>query len=535
MVAAKFGLAWRTNRPWAAIDEGVVYIDDAGVPTVATLGDLARMRIPSQARDFCVSRDQSVMAILTEDQSTYPPVPSVWLSPSRGEPFKHVGDIAIEFANLVPADRRPVWLIQDGIERNLVVDCEAGVVDTIATSDEFIEPIYWSKDLHVVRAGPVSTVGRLDAKPHKCRSRAGYGQPWTPLPSCEVPPPGDNVFALNEQEEENGEEEQDGEPRAVDALAPQLEFARFYSPAGIVVPGEVAGLQRVNEQGEIKDAIPFAGGDSLECRPALPTTPLFHCLGGNEEVLVHVGSAGDAKVELRRQLSGTMALVLRELRTLKTSSWLYSLDEGVAVTGRCSDALTRNVQCVRQPDGAWRDVDCGPVGRRADELKERFLGTTPTPRGGLVFATSRKDPSSSLPVVSVWDAETGTAHQLPAGTRVDDASWRTQWSWTADQTRRAWPVIRSKAAPGRPAQLCTAEESGAGGHTERCLTGEFFLVGAYGLWRNASGELQETVDAGAHWTPVVLPKGAEKEHVRCYAIGCRIGPYWRHGWTNAGR
>jgi len=275
------------------------------------------------------------------------------------------------------------------------------------------------------------------------------------------------------------------------------------------------------------------------CNPIGPISPLFRCFSDDRRTarVVSVDATGKARDELSRSLGSG-----QDLRFFETAG-------GALATGGECDGTPGDVACVRQPSGAWKAI---PFAADLVDMLHKSAPLTvvlPTVAGELFVATGVLEGPLGIGSVdfSVYKADTGLvtrAGKMPlwiAGDTVRSRghsfffggnpshSTAPSFLWRTPTTFSAWPLERLHPAFQTP-ESCRFDVSLDGSMNVACVSGNARAVGRFGIVEKKRGELHETYNGGATWTPVLLPEGVDTSDIECAAIGCRIGPYFRLGW-----
>jgi hypothetical protein len=312
-------------------------------------------------------------------------------------------------------------------------------------------------------------------------------------------------------------------------------LARFAAPNLLVVVGE-KGLYSLPATGTRADLALIAPGI---CSPIGPISPLFRCLSDDRRTarVVSVDATGKAKDELSRSLRSG-----QDLRFFETAG-------GALATGGECDGALGDVACVRQPSGAWRSIPFAADLVKVLHTSDPKTLVLPTVAGEIFVATGVSEGPLSIGSVelSVYKADTGLvtrAGKMPLWIAGDTTGSRgssflfggstshgkiPSFLWRTATTFSAWPLVRMHPAFQTP-ESCRFDVSLDGSMSVACVSGNAHAVGRFGVVEKKRGELVETYNGGATWTPVLLPEGVDTSDIECAAIGCRIGPYFRLGW-----
>ncbi len=272
-------------------------------------------------------------------------------------------------------------------------------------------------------------------------------------------------------------------------------------------------------------APPCHAADEAPCTESLaPNLPLTKTIHAKAIQIARISRDGSTVDELT--LEGTeqtfestnadqrddkVALAREEIRTASG---------GIMLAGACDN---RNMQgyCVRQPSGRWKTVtlpleqivaEHANICPKADRTRVLPLsdGTALVVAG----ATSGDEKCATW-----WTAPAGTVRMKGS---IDDFSERLV-NDDGDGHFFFWPVVRGS-------QQCRIDPHLDGSQTEECVEGAIDRVGRLGILRRPNGSLAETTDAGLNWSAIDLLPGTPTNDIACFAIGCRIGPFWRIGW-----
>ncbi|WP_437630139.1 hypothetical protein [Sorangium sp. So ce854] len=193
--------------------------------------------------------------------------------------------------------------------------------------------------------------------------------------------------------------------------------------------------------------------------------------------------------------------------------------------------------CVRRGPGAWVEHRLDP----ADAID--VLGWIPRRGGGAVALVARPGASlrdeerveerGALRVVRLARGEPPLS--LPRLPRYGEPALLSRaLAVLADDTVEGWLPAQDHAARLAPVAIDAA------GRLRRyplpARASALAASGPFALVETEDGRFFETIDRGKRWAPVAPPPGSGAARVEgCSAVGCRVGPFLRIGWSTAPR
>jgi hypothetical protein len=500
-----------------------------GIRVLASRDRVHRIQEPKELVRVCVARDGRATFAIQQGGK-------LLTSPSFDAPMRSLGTVEREVSGS--------FLVVDEGKRSFV-DCRRGTIDDISKIRGYPSLQHHSETLTLISFD--------DDLKRSCRLRVVGSNAWEDLPRCShaslyadglvrvlvTTPDGNSTKCAFAVDVEGKRRPCGPDASAGRYTAPErpidFRLARFAAPNLLVVVGE-KGLYLMPATGTRADLTLIAPG---HCTPIGPISPLFRCFSDDHRTarVVSVDTTGKARDELSRTLRAG-----QDLRFFETAG-------GALATGGECDGNPGDVACVRQPSGAWKSIPFA-----ADLVKVLHTlapGTLilPTVAGELFVATGVPEGPLSIGSVdlSVYKADAGLvtrAGKMPlwiAGDTAGTSGSRflfggttspnktPSFLWRTATTFSAWPLERMHPAFQTP-ESCRLDVSLDGSINVACVSGDAHAVGRFGIVEKKRGELVETYNGGATWTPVLLPEGVDTSDIECAAIGCRIGPYFRLGW-----
>jgi hypothetical protein len=550
--------------------DAVGYIDGTGARALATLTEVRVIPGPADLKAVCVAADGRTTFARSRSADQHD---KLWRADAFDGPMVLLGERAETIGRSMPG-HEVEWLVSDagGIS---YVDCKAGTVERVAGRARSAYTVHWTDAVRLARVRPeeggehcvlrTPETGGFAELPYCAFQGREDGssvinKAWPGVPKLEPgqkPPPPVCLFVLDR----DGKKHPCGTPvvPATSAPAPvrhqsvSLAEARFFAKGRVVAPDREQGLFRLAES-DVPEAKDRVGPDSLgRCQALLPAEPVFACADPGFDVVVRVEPDGTLAQELRRpRPPAERAGERREAR------FNHTTDGGLAAGGDCEGNLSE-AACVRDRSGNWHTVAfsqelvkalnrTAPVTRLVSSADGRlYVGTGtldrgPGPRAGpgfglevggdiriVIFPAAGGAPTS-IANLPGWIIE-GLAG-LGDDARPDEG--HLDLGFVAGGHLRAWPFDR-KHPVFHTGEHCRVDIALDGTFDTQCTQGRLFATGRLGLLQKRLGEIFETLDAGGTWTRVALPTGLETSEIACTPIGCRIGPYWREGWGEAGR
>jgi hypothetical protein len=570
MTPARWGLRsdsalWRDMRgeheEMVALSDGRAgYVDAAGARFVATNEAVKAVDDPVRAESFCLAR--GVLFASTHGDKT---VPSMMY---RADSFE---------AKLQPLGRRltwnrDTWISSDEKAGTLLGSCTTGVVERIAADSRignvedndggldliFLAPQPDGAEYCLLRTPKEPKWRRLPACERMSYPRDGWREVYSQRRECLIEVSAEGVTrpcraAPKSRSNSSGGGYSGGSetPRTVDVSVAR-QTGRFFAPSRIVV-GSDSGLDEVlidqptirGQLEELLRARRLGATDYQSCVPLTAVEPLFSCKVADTIKFVYVAPDGSVREELSR--------------ARKDGSELHIVlaDSSLSLDGDCEGKDPTGV-CVRDAGGTWRSVkpprEVAATAAKPDDRTTVLL--LPTPRGELIavsqyvemakvsidFVSGAFDPAIKVSLrLHRSDGPPTLLHNVPTWLALEtsamldphsSASSRgPHWTWVTSDRLRYWPLQRTRGPKDDTREHCRVDFDFSGAVETACVEGELDSHGRYGLLRTASGEFRETVDAGESWKVVSSPRGLPPSTpIGCRALGCLVGPYFRHGW-----
>jgi len=224
-------------------------------------------------------------------------------------------------------------------------------------------------------------------------------------------------------------------------------------------------------------------------------------------------------------------------QTFTTGGSFYASDDGgLAFGGPCpTGGGADDAVCVRQPGGAWREMDPGALGTDGGFGRATVARWIPRADGTAVAVVF--DPGAGLydPRTGVVSPLDDAARELAVGSSGGSASRRRQQKFdAAGVVDGSWSFAPSGALRVWNARGAIAEIDPSSGKVTRSpYSFDLAFAGANGLGRTREGRLFQSSDHGLTWTEVAEPpsgRGTSEVH-ECSAVGCDMGGFYRIGWA----
>lgn len=351
--------------------------------------------------------------------------------------------------------------------------------------------------------------------------------------------PNGQVSSFDKQPPEKPTELRPRDPRWRGADAPIRAAVRRGALVGdnVALVVEQSDLVRVDlRTGEIVGVTAGKLPPDAQCEAVpLASDVLFACAsratnngGGTAFVVSH--SLGDAPVI--------------EQTFFDSAQFFAGDDGGLAHVGPCAAATVapspsaspREVVCVRQPGGSWRELDLSALASDAGANPVNVIRWVPRADGRAVAFVGD-------PAPAIFDPHTGTLTTLPPEARatlVDSApsaSYRVRTSrhlgMTPVNVDTTWSFAPNGALRGWQHQGAIVEITEDGAFTRSPFSFDIVASGAMALGRSHEGRLFQSTDHGATWVEVLTPPGgARTVDLRgCSTAGCDLGAFYRIGWN----
>jgi hypothetical protein len=532
------------GREMVALGPGKAgFVDAKRRRAIATLAGVRHYDGAGQVEEICLASDGKTTFVVGAQKH----VTSVFRGDTFEGPVAPLGKrLTARYTNVL-AER--AWVVSD--ERGtFLVECASGSVSRLGEPATGADTLSWSDALAVVRIHRDKQV--------ECLLRTG--DRWNSLPACDVRSQADGSIVI---ETRNLTPRPGQKPRCLKAFsadgknvpcgtkvgapvtstpwqaeAIQWEHARYFAPRRVAVPTHAGDLVELTRTPVPADARRLSPADLGDCKPVLPTAPLFRCsTDDGTTVMARLDRDGAFREELRRGFSAERRDVFH-----------VTVDGGVALGGTCDGALEQ-AACVRRPDGSFHTVRFSPelvaaLTRTAPMTKlvptregELYVGLGAL-EGGLTGRVSIKlfkadaGPGVAVENVPTWMLGSlgGIGELLLVGAT---APWELTDALSLSYSRadriRLWPFARRHPAFGS-SEICRIDLTLQGAFDVACEQGRLYHAGRVGLLQKRADELEETLDAGGSWTKVSVPSGLEIDALHCNALGCRVGPYFRRGW-----
>ncbi|WP_438014028.1 hypothetical protein WMF18_24270 [Sorangium sp. So ce315] len=215
---------------------------------------------------------------------------------------------------------------------------------------------------------------------------------------------------------------------------------------------------------------------------------------------------------------------------------LRAISRGALTGGSTQESA---VFCVRRGPGAWVEHRLDP----ADATD--VLAWIPRRGGGAVALVARPgaflrdaervEERGALRVVRLARGEPPLSlPRLPRYGEPAPALLSRALAVLADDTVEGWLPVEDHAARLAPVTI------DASGRLRRyplpARASALAASGPFALVETEDGRFFETIDRGKRWAPVAPPPGSGAARVEgCSAVGCRVGPFLRIGWSSAPR
>lgn len=480
---------------------------------------------PNDLVRLCVARDGRTTFAVQQGNK-------LLTASSIDAPMRSLGSIEREVAG--------AYFVLDEGKRSFV-DCRRGLIEDISKIRGYPNILFHSETLTLLTFD--------DDQRRTCRLRTIAGATWEDLPRCSYASLYEDglvrIYALTPDSsttkcalaiDVEGKRRPCG-PDAEIYRAPPYErpidfrLARFVSPNLLAAVGE-KGLYLMPAAGTRAELKLIAPGN---CVPVTSISPVFQCMSDDRRTARIVAIDMDGKP--------------RDELTLKVragwSATFFETAGGALAMGGACDGTLGDAACVRQPGGAWKSIPF--AADLVKELHKSAPGTMvlPAVSGDLYIGAGISDKMPSPVDFAIYKADSGLvtrALKIPrwiTGEAAGPSSFAKGYIfigasdpgflWRSATTFSAWPLRRAHPAFRTP-ESCRLDISLEGSIHVACVSGNVHSAGRFGVVEKKRGELLETYDGGATWTPVLLPEGVDTGDVDCAAIGCRIGPYFRLGW-----
>ncbi|MGK3992546.1 hypothetical protein [Sorangium sp. So ce1024] len=215
---------------------------------------------------------------------------------------------------------------------------------------------------------------------------------------------------------------------------------------------------------------------------------------------------------------------------------LRAISGGALAGGSAQESA---VLCVRRGPDAWVEHRLDPAD--ASDV----LAWIPRRGGGAVALvarpgaflrdTERVEERGALRVVRLARGEPPISlPRLPRYGEPAPALLSRAFAVLADDTVEGWLPVQDHAARLAPVAIDAA------GRLRRyplpARASALAASGPFALVETEDGRYFETTDRGKRWVPVAPPPGSAAARVEaCSAVGCRVGPFLRIGWSSAPR
>lgn len=497
-----------------------------GARVLASRERVLRIEEPNDLYRICVARDGRTTFAVSQGNK-------LLTAPSFDAPMRSLGSIEREVSG-------SFFVLDEG--KRSFVDCSRGAIEDISKIQGYPSILFHSE---------IATLLAFDDNTKRsCRLRTIGGTSWEELPRCSyaslyadglvrvyaMTPDGNSTRCALAIDVEGKRLPCGTETTPFRGPPPErpLDFrnARFASKNLLALVGE-KGLYFMPATGTRADIKLIAPG---RCVPVASISPVFRCISDDNRTarIVSVDMEGKAKDELTLSIHAGHEV------------YFFETAGGALATGGACDGTQGDVACVRQLSGAWKSMPFAADLVKALHRKAPGTLVLPAVSGELFLGTGISEGPLGDPVeLSIYKADAGLvarAGKVPRWITGDIGSGagRSFFGgathgkapsilWRSATMFSAWPLERFHPAFQTP-ESCRFDVSLAGSIDVACVSGKAHAVGRFGVVEKKRGELVETYDGGATWTPVLVPEGVDTSDVECAAIGCRIGPYFRLGW-----
>lgn len=274
---------------------------------------------------------------------------------------------------------------------------------------------------------------------------------------------------------------------------------------------------------------------------AVPTSNdvLLACVSKNAR---SAGSYGPASAFVASHVLGGEDPQIEQ--SFSAPGMFYASDDGgLAFGGPCNGVQPQSGSpvvpgaCVRQPGGAWEDVDLSALANDAGGTDMTVTRWVPRSDGHIVAFVLE-------PQAGIFDPRSGTLTTVPDDSRDtlsqglsagyaryyrkgyyygggDGGIVDWSWSYSPSGTLRGWQ---------RHGGIVEIGESGR--VTKSPYAFDIVASSSFALGRTQDGRLFQSTDHGTNWIEVAAPPGGAQgaELHACTSAGCDLGGFYRIGW-----